>query len=64
LDVIYGSPSFNLDASTNNTETPITYSVDPSGVVSVDASGNVTILGKGTDTSIISNYLSEKIPKK
>ena len=63
---VYADPSFNLNASTNNDETPIVYSVTsstPANIVTVDVSGNVTILGAGTATISLSqqqttNYLA------
>ena len=50
----YGDPSpFSLDASSNNTETPIVYSSSNQSVATVDASGNVTILDTIGNADII-----------
>ena len=58
----YGDPSFNLAASTNNSQTPIVYTSGNVSVATVDASGNVSIVDIGNTTITLSqietdNYL-------
>jgi uncharacterized protein YjbI with pentapeptide repeats len=49
-----GDASFNLNATTNNTETPIIYSSSDTSVVTVNSSGQVTIIGAGSATITLS----------
>ncbi|MGI4806367.1 MAG: beta strand repeat-containing protein, partial [Janthinobacterium lividum] len=63
---IYGDANFNLNATSNNTAFPLTYISSNPALATVDASGNVHILGAGTVTFTISkagnnNYASTNV---
>jgi hypothetical protein len=47
-------PSFNLNATSNQSQTPITYSSSNINIVTVDASGQVVLVGNGTATVTVS----------
>ena len=51
---ILGDASFNLNATSNNTETSITYSSSNTSVVTVDSSGQINIVGTGSSTITLS----------